>query len=86
MHVKPNFLQLQSLLRHPLVHSHDIISEHAFGGSENNCVNNCPSVTNGRTGIGEFAYKQILAWSCARMVRNVAGLGDHLVVERVFVE
>ena len=25
------FLQLQSLLRHPLVHQHDLISEHAFG-------------------------------------------------------
>ena len=54
-----------SLLRHPLVHPHDIISEHAFGisGRESDCGNNCPSVcvqpmsvTNGRTGIGELSW------------------------------
>ena len=71
MHGKRNFRQLHSLLRHPVVHPHDIISEHDFGigGRESNCGNNCPSVrvqpisvTNGRTGIGEFAWNHILVW------------------------
>ena len=40
------FLQLQSLLRHPLVHPHDMISEHALGmgGRERSRGTNCPSL------------------------------------------
>ena len=51
IHCKLIFLQLQSLLRHPMVHPYDMISEHAFGSQP-------IYVTVGRA----VACIQILAW------------------------
>ena len=46
IHGKLIFLQLQSLLRHPMIHPHDMISEHAFvmSGRERSRGTNCPSI------------------------------------------
>ena len=59
------FLLMRSLLRHPMVHPYDMISEHTLGDREWCRGPNCPSlwfqpvsVTVGRTGEGTWACNQ----------------------------